>query len=30
MNQGYVACSKWFDMIDAGDVEKADTKVRNE
>ena len=30
MNQVYVACTKWFDMIDAGDIEKALELVRTE
>jgi hypothetical protein len=30
MNQVYVVCTKWFDMIDISDVEKAEDVVRNE
>lgn len=30
MNQVYVVCTKWFDMIDKSDVEKAEDVVRNE
>ena len=30
MNQAYVACSKWFDMIGAEDVKEAEAMVRKE
>jgi hypothetical protein len=30
MNQVYAVCTKWFDMIDISDVEKAEHAVRNE